>query len=181
MKLELALAQWITTKISVLHVFKDELAHAAAGYPYPLLLITEIDARRKQFGTGSHDDMIVTDSVSTERKWWGFERTLRFTVRAPADKQQDGNTIVRGICDSIDTELQTLIRSGAFDLPVENDSVHVAMANHAGFHELPAITDKLPFVYQRALSWRFLEVTMQQWNGIPAITKVNFALGATDE
>ena len=179
MKLELALAQWITTKISVLHVFKDELAHAAAGYPYPLLLITEIDARRKQFGTGSYDDTVITNGESVDRKWWGFDRTLRFTVRAPADKQHDGNTIVRGICDSIDTELQTLIRGGAFDLSVENESIHVAMANHAGFHELPAITDKLPFVYQRALSWRFLEVELQQWQGTPPLVNLPLELGVT--
>ncbi len=173
MKLELALAQWITSNHPELHVFKDDLAHTAAGYPYPLLLITEIDARRMQIGTGPYD---VVDG-STEQKWWNVDRTLRFTMRSPADKQHDGNTIVHALIEQIDNELQSLFRTGSVDLLLGDDSVHVAMANHAGFHELPAITDKLPFVYQRALSWRFQEMTCQEFEGVPPLIAVHFEMG----
>ncbi len=165
MKLELALAQWITSNHPELHVFKDDLAHTAAGYPYPVMLITEIDARRRQIGTGPYDAV----DVVVERKWWNVERTLRLTVRSPADKQCDGNTIVHALIEQIDNTLQSLFRIGSVDLPLGEDTVHVAMANHAGFHELPAITDKLPFVYQRALSWRFQEVTSQEFEMVPLL------------
>lgn len=177
MKLELALAQWITGNHPSLHVFKDDLAHTAAGYPYPLLLITEIDARRRQRGTGSYDAVVVSGAVSTEQKWWIVDRTLRFTVRAPADKQHDGNTIVHSLIEQIDSELQSIFRIGSVDLPAGENSVHVAMANHSGFHELPAITDKLPFVYQRALSWRFQEMTSQEFEGVPPLIAVRFEMG----
>ena len=177
MKLELALAQWITGNYPELHVFKDDLAHTAAGYPYPLLLITEIDAKRKQRGTGSYDQVVVSGAVSTEQKWWIIERTLRFTVRAPANNQHDGNTIVHKIVDDIDSELQALLRNGAVVLPVNTETVHIAMANHSGFHELPAITDKLPFVYQRALSWRFQEITNQEFEAVPPLIAVHFEMG----
>lgn len=176
MRLEQALAQHLKSIIPDLHVFKDDLAHTAAGYPYPLLLITEIDARRKQIGTGPYDAL----DGSVERKWWNIERTLRFTVRAPADKQHDGNTIVHALIEQIDNALQSLFRSGSVDLPLGEDTVHVAMANHTGFHELPAITEQLPFVYQRALSWRFQEMTCQEFEGVPPLIAVHFEMGDTE-
>ncbi|MDK9699958.1 MAG: hypothetical protein OEM52_07435 [bacterium] len=173
MKLEQALARYLELNIPDLHVFKDDLAHTAAGYPYPLLLITEIDARRKQIGTGPYDAL----DGSIERKWWNIERTLRFTVRSPADKQRDGNTIVHSLIEQIDGELQSLFRIGSVELPVGSDSVHIAMANHSGFHELPAITDQLPFVYQRTVSWRFQEMTSQEFEGVPPLIAVHFEMG----
>ncbi|MBM3329920.1 MAG: hypothetical protein FJY67_10700 [Calditrichaeota bacterium] len=168
MKLQSAIAFYLTERIPELHAFKDEIAFVAAGNPYPYLLIDLISTRRKAVGTGVWDrthEGIATKAVSVQQ-------VLRFTVRAANTVSRNGNAHVDEICDRIDALLMGLCREGSVDLPVPDseDFLHIERIVFQGRYDLPPIEKGMPFVYQQALSFLFVE---QQVVSKPVTTNMN--------
>ena len=73
MKLQRAIAVFLTDRIPELHAFKDEIAFVAAGNPYPYFLIDLISTRQKAVGTGVWDQTVDAGGV-------------RFAPKSPASR-----------------------------------------------------------------------------------------------
>ncbi|MDP8237549.1 MAG: hypothetical protein P9X24_00535 [Candidatus Hatepunaea meridiana] len=156
MKLQRAISDYLTSHISGLYAFKDEIAFVAAGNPYPYFLIDLISTRKGQLGTGLWDRTEDNDDgTATKVKVIKHNHVLRFTVRAINTNEQNGNEVVADICDKMDNLLSDLCRFGSVDLtdPVTGDYLHIERALFQGRSDLAPIEKGMPFVYQQSLSY----------------------------
>ena len=160
MKLQRAIAKYLTDNIPGLYAFKDDIAFAAAGNPYPCFLVDLVSTRKRNLGTGVWDVTIDNgDDTATRVKTTKLHQVLRFTVRAVNTSAKNGNVVVVEICDRLDELLSDLCRSCSVDLvdPVSGDSVHLERVVFQGRSDLAPIEKGLPFVYQQSLSYLFVE------------------------
>jgi len=158
-RLERAIAAYLTERIPNLHAFKDEVAFVAAGNPYPYFLIDLISTRRKPVGTGVWDRIASQGSAGIATKAVSVHQVLRFTVRAANTPQKNGNAAVGEICDRIEALLSDLCSEGSEKLPIPEsvESVHLTSVLFQGRYDIPPIEKGLPFVYQQAISFLFVE------------------------
>jgi hypothetical protein len=157
-RLERSIAAYLTERIPGLHPFKDEIAFVAAGNPYPYFLIDLISTRRKAVGTGVWDQTVLQEGVRIATKAVSVHQVLRFTVRAANMPQKNGNAVVGEICDQIEALLTGLSREGPADLPDPlGGTLHLERVVFQGRYDLPPIEKGMPFVYQQALTFLFVE------------------------
>jgi hypothetical protein len=158
-RLQRAVAAFISERIEGLYVFKDDLAFVAAGNPYPYLLIDLISAHRKSLGTGVWDRISPTESGGIATKAVSVQQVLRLTVRAANTRTQSGNAAVGDLCDQIEALLGNCCREGSMELPdPESDRpLRIERILFQGRYDIPPIEKGAPFVYQQALSYLFVE------------------------
>jgi len=158
-KLQRALSKYLTDNILGLYAFKDEIAFVAAGNPYPYFLIDLISTRKSSLGTGLWDRTETTEDSASQIKVTKHHQVLRFTIRAVNSSEKNGNVIVNGVSDQIDTLLSDLCREGSVDLvdPVSGESLHIEQAIFQGRSDLAPLEKGIPFVYQQTLSYLFVE------------------------
>ncbi|MDP8240596.1 MAG: hypothetical protein P9X24_16010 [Candidatus Hatepunaea meridiana] len=160
MKLQRAISEYLTSSISGLFAFKDDIAFVTAGNPYPYFLIDLISTRKGQLGTGLWDRTEDNnDGSATKIKVFKHNHVFRFTVRAINTNEQNGNDVVADICDKMDNLLSDLCRFGSIDLtdPVTGDNIHIERALFQGRSDLAPIEKGMPFIYQQSLSYMFVE------------------------
>jgi len=159
MRLERAIAAYLTERIAGLQAFKDEIAFIAAGSPYPYFLIDLISTRRKAVGTGIWDRITSVNGGGIAAKAVVIHQALRFTVRAANTQSANGNAVANKICDQIETLLSELCRSDSIDLPdpESQELIHLERVIFQGRYDIPPIEKSMPFVYQQALTFIFVE------------------------
>ena len=178
MKLQRAIAAYLTDRIPSLHAFKDDLAFIAAGNPYPYFLIDLISTRRKAVGTGLWDRVIPSDAGGIATKAVSVHQVLRFTVRAANTRVLNGNAVVAETCDQIEALLIELCREGSADItdPESGESLHVERTLFQGRHDIPPIEKGMPFVYQQALSFLFVEQQLLRQSVPTKLNRIRISL-----
>jgi len=178
MRLERAIAAYLTERIPGLHAFKDEIAFVAAGNPYPYFLIDRIATRRTSLGTGLWDKTIDADGKALQVKSVKVHQTLRFTVRAAVAQGKSGNEVVAEIADRLEELLGELCREGSVDLPdpAGGAPLRIERALFQGRWDLPTIEKGMPFVSQVALSFLFIENRLITRPVASRINKINISL-----
>lgn len=152
MIIQRTLAEYLSSKIEGLAVFKDELAfQISPQYPYMLTSLT--GNIRESLGAGIRDFKTETD----ETKIYRNEQSIRFTFRAVSTDKNNGNEIVSGLVRQADASLRRLTRTGGITL---NDSVtklpvRIAYTEFINETDIQTITDKLPVVYQKSITYLF--------------------------
>lgn len=152
MIIQLTLAEYLSGKITGLAVFKDELAfQISPQFPYMLTALTA--NKRKSLGAGIRDWKTRSD----ETKVFHNEQSIRFTFRAVSTDKNNGNEIVSDLVRQTDEHLRQLTRTGGITL---NDSVtelpiRIAYTEYQSETDIQTITDKLPVVYQKSISYLF--------------------------
>ncbi len=179
MKLQQAISKYLTDNIPGLYAFKDEIAFVSAGNPYPYFLVDLISTRRRNLGTGLTDiSLSDSDGAATQVKVTKHHQVLRFTVRAVNTAGKNGNEVVAEICDRIETLLSDLCRMGSVNLvdPASSETVHIEQVIFRARSDLAPIEKGMPFVYQQALSFEFVEHRFRQEAVSAKLNKINIAL-----
>jgi len=178
MRLENAVAAFLTGRIAGLHAFKDEIAFMAAGNPYPYFLIDLISTKRKAVGTGVWDQTVLQEGVRFATKAISVQQVLRFTVRAVNTAAKNGNAVVGEICDQIEAQLNELCRRGAADLPDPNseEQIHLERVVFQGRYAIPPIEKGMPFVYQQAVTYLFVEQRLLRQEVPDVLDKIGISL-----
>ncbi len=177
MRLERTIAAYLTDRIPGLHAFKDDLAFVAAGNPYPYFLIDRISTSRKAVGTGIWDRIVDSEAGTCATKAVSVHQVLRFTIRAANTPPRNGNAVVADVCDQVETLLNALGREGAFDLPdPEGGTVHLERVIFQNRHDIAPIEKGMPFVYQQALTFLFVEQQVVSKPVAARIDKISISL-----
>ena len=146
------LAEHLASKISGLSAFKDELAfQESPQYPYMLTSLT--GNKRDSLGAGTRDWKTETD----ETKVYLNEQSIRFTFRSVSIDDKNGNEIVSDIVRKADESLRQLTRESGITLTdsVTELPVRIAYAEYQTETDIQTITDKLPVVYQKSITYMF--------------------------
>ena len=146
------LAEYLVSKITGLAVFKDELAfQESPQYPYMLTSLT--GNKRESLGAGTKDWKTETD----ETKVYLNEQSIRFTFRVVSTEEKNGNEIVSGLVRDADESLRRLTRESGITLTdsVTELPVRIAYAEYQTETDIQTITDKLPVVYQKSITYLF--------------------------
>jgi hypothetical protein len=152
MIIQRTLAEYLASKIQGLAVFKDELAFQVSPQ-YPYMLTTLSANKRDSLGAGIRD----FHSNLNETKIYHNEQSIRFAFRAVSTDKNNGNEIVSDLVRQADEHLRQLTRTGGITL---NDSVtkrpiRIAFTEYISETDIQTITDKLPVVYQKSISYLF--------------------------
>ncbi|MFQ6614120.1 MAG: hypothetical protein ACE5D1_04680, partial [Fidelibacterota bacterium] len=158
--------EYLSSKMAGLAVFKDELAFQISPQ-YPYMLTTLTGNKRGSLGAGIRDWKTRTD----ETKVYHNEQSIRFTFRAVSTDRNNGNEIVSDLVRQADDLLNTLTRHGGITLndPVTGGSVRIAFAEYQRETDMQTITDKLPVVYQKSISYlfRIVESSVMSVESVP--------------
>ena len=178
MKLQRAIAVFLTDRIPGLHAFKDEIAFVAAGNPYPYFLIDLISTRQKAVGTGVWDQTVIAGGVKIATKAVSVQQVLRFTVRAANTRTSNGNAVVAEVCDQIEILLNEICRAGAANIPVpdSDELLHLERVVFQGRYDIAPIEKGMPFVYQQALSYLFVEQRLLQQEVAATLQRIGMNL-----
>jgi len=144
------LAEYLVSKITGLAVFKDELAfQESPQYPYMLTSLT--GNKRESLGAGTRD--WKTETVET--KVYLNEQSIRFTFRVVSTDDRNGNEIVSDLVRVADEFLRRLTRESGITLTdsVTELPVRIAYAEYQTETDIQTITDKLPVVYQKSITY----------------------------
>ena len=181
MRLERAIAAYLTERIPGLYAFKDDLAFVAAGNPYPYFLIDLISTRRKAVGTGIWDRIVCCEAGTFATKAVWVRQVLRFTVRAANTQGKSGNAVVGEVCDRIEALLSDLCREGSEKLPIpeSEESVRLTSVLFQGRYDIAPIEKGMPFVYQQALTFLFVEQQVVSKPVAARIDKISISLRDT--
>ena len=146
------LAEYLVSKISGLSAFKDELAFQESPQ-YPYLLTSLTGNKRDSLGAGTRDWKTETD----ETKVYLNEQSIRFTFRAVSTDDKNGNEIVSDIVRKADESLRRLTRESGITLTdsVTELPVRIAYTEYQTETDIQTITDKLPVVYQKSITYLF--------------------------
>jgi len=109
--------------------------------------------KRESLGAGIRD----FQSNSDETKIYHNERAIRFTFRAVSTDKNNGNEIVSELVRQADELLRQLTRTGGITLndSVTNLPVRIVYTEYQSETDIQTITDKLPVVYQKSISYLF--------------------------
>ena len=152
MIIQRTLAEYLASKISGLSAFKDELAfQESPQYPYMLTSLT--GNKRDSLGAGTRDWKTETD----ETKVYLNEQSIRFTFRSVSIDDKNGNEIVSDIVRKADESLRQLTRESGITLTdsVTELPVRIAYTEYQTETDIQTITDKLPVVYQKSITYLF--------------------------
>ena len=97
MIIQRTLAEYLSSKITGLAVFKDELAWQV-NPQYPYMLTTLTGNKRDSLGAGIRDFLDRTE----DEKIYLNEQAIRFTFRAVSTEEENGNEIVSSRVRSCD-------------------------------------------------------------------------------
>lgn len=152
MILERILADYLTARMVGLMAFKDDLAFSLNPV-FPYLLTNQISRKRESLGAGFRD--FISDQGTT--KIYVDAVSIRFTFRAVSTEAENGNDIVAAQVKQADQILGNLTRTGGISL---RDSVtklpqRIVQGEYLSQSDIQPITDRLPVVYQKALSYSF--------------------------
>lgn len=146
------LAEYLAGKITGLAVFKDELAfQESPQYPYMLTSLT--GNKRDSLGAGNKD----WNTENDETKVYLNEQSIRFTFRSVSTDDKNGNEIVSDLVRQADESLRQLTRTGGITLTdsVTKLPIRIAYTEFINETDIQTITDKLPVVYQKSISYLF--------------------------
>lgn len=152
MIIQRTLAEFLSSKMAGLAIFKDELAFQInPQYPYMLTSLT--GNKRESLGAGIADFKTETDEMKVYRN----EQSIRFTFRAVSTDKNNGNEIVSDLVRQADEILRRLTMGNGITL---NDSVtqlpiRIAYTEFISETDIQTITDKLPVVYQKSITYLF--------------------------
>lgn len=152
MIIQRTLAEYLASEIQGLAVFKDELAFQVSPQ-YPYMLTTLTGNTRESLGAGIRDFLDRTE----ESKIYLNEQLVRFTFRAVSTEEDNGNEIVSSLVRSCDEILRQLTRESGITLTdsVTNIPIRIAYAEYQSETDIQTITDKLPVVYQKSITYLF--------------------------
>ncbi len=166
MIIQRTLAEYLAARIPGLMVFKDELAFQISPQ-YPYMLTALVANKREHLGAGIRD----FHSSFDETKIYHHERSIRFTFKAVSTDINNGNDIVSELVRQTDDLLNRLTCQGGITLddPVTGRSVRIAFAEYQNETDIQTITDKLPVVYQKSISYlfRIVKPAVKQVESIP--------------
>lgn len=146
------LAEYLAGKITGLAVFKDELAfQESPQYPYMLTSLT--GNKRDSLGAGNKD----WNTENDETKVYLNEQSIRFTFRSVSTDDKNGNEIVSDLVRDADESLRRLTRESGITLTdsVTELPIRIAYAEYQSETDIQTITDKLPVVYQKSITYMF--------------------------
>ena len=174
MKLERVLAHSLQNTIPGLVVYKDELGwNASPSYPY--MLTSMIGKSRESMGTGLYD----FKDHDSKTKIFQTHISIRFTCRCLAEENMSGNDSVEALVRQVDRALQELKMNGSVTLidPESQIPIRISYLEYLSESDIQSLTDKLPVVYQKTLSYRFraVEIFSQTESFIP-IQKISQTL-----
>jgi len=177
-KLQRAIAAYLTDRIPGLHAFKDEIAYVAAGNPNPYFLIDLISTRQKAVGTGVWDQTVTAGGVTVATKAVSVQQVLRLTVRAANTRSQNGNAVVVEVCDRIEAQLNEICRVGAADMPLpdSDELLHLERVVFQGRYDIAPIEKGMPFIYQQALTFLFVEQRLLQQEVAATLERIGITL-----
>jgi len=152
MILQRTLAEHLSSEIEELAVFKDELAFQV-NPQYPYMLTTLTGNKRENLGAGIRD----FHSYSDETKVYHNEQSIRFTFRAVSTDKNNGNEIVSDLVRQADKILQQLTWHNGITLTdsVSELPIRIGYTEYQSETDIQTITDKLPVVYQKSISYLF--------------------------
>ena len=152
MIIQRTLAEYLAGKITDLAVFKDELAFQESPQ-YPYMMTSLIGNKREALGAGTRDWKTEID----ETKVYHNEQSIRFTFRAVSTEDKNGNEIVSDIVRKADESLRQLTRKSGITLTdsVTELPIRIAYAEYQTETDIQTITDKLPVVYQKSITYLF--------------------------
>ena len=146
------LAEYLAGKITDLAVFKDELAFQESPQ-YPYLHTSLTGNKRDSLGAGTRDWNTEID----ETKVYLNEQSIRFTFRSVSTDDKNGNEIVSDLVRDADESLRQLTRESGITLTdsVTELPIRIAYAEYQTETDIQTITDKLPVVYQKSITYLF--------------------------
>ena len=152
MIIQRTLAEYLASKISGLSAFKDELAFQESPQ-YPYLLTSLTGNKRDSLGAGTRDWNTEID----ETKVYLNEQSIRFTFRSVSTDDKNGNEIVSDLVRKADESLRQLTRESGITLTdsVTELPIRIAYAEYQTETDIQTITDKLPVVYQKSITYLF--------------------------
>ncbi len=162
MILERTIAAHLQTAIPGLIAFKDDLAWAQAGSPYPYLMVTVTGSGRKPLGTGRYDDKRWEEGP---REWvfektWIYPKAVRFTVRGKAIAGKSGATVVAETVKAIEAELRKYGSGQRLVLtdPVSEANVIIRRVKYRGASDQSPNLQRVPFDAQQTLDYELQEL-----------------------
>lgn len=177
MILERAVAAYQQSKITGLYAYKDDLAWAQAGEPYPTLMITATGSQRKALGAGEADSRRWDE----ETREWVFEKTwiypyaIRFTVRGKAAGAQSGAAIVASTMDAIEAELRKYAPGKRLVLTdgVSGNEVIIRRLSFTGRSDQTSDLRRVPFEAQQTLDYELQHLQVVEVSRAPAFEDIN--------
>ena len=157
-----AIAEYLAALYDGLHAFKDDLAWAQQGSPFPYLMITRTGLTRRADGTGTWDERSWDRDTA---KWvftktWVYTHHLRLTIRSAPKDTASGATICSNVSRAIEDELckyGTGIPLALVDT-LTGTAVHVRRVIHRGGSDQSPNISRAPFDSQVTLGYQFEEV-----------------------
>ena len=152
MIIQRTLAEYLVSKISGLSAFKDELAFQESPQ-YPYMLTSLIGNKREALGAGTRDWKTETD----ETKVYLNEQSIRFTFRVVSTDDKNGNEFVSEYVRRTDQIIRQFAAGNGMTLTdsVTELPVRIAYVEYEGETDIQTITDKLPVVYQKSITYMF--------------------------
>lgn len=152
MIIQRTIANYLASKIDNLAVFKDDLAwQDSPQYPYTLTSLT--GNKRRSLGAGIRDFTTESD----ETKVYLNERQIRLTFRAVSTSEKNGNELVCDLVRQSDEVLRQLTRAEGITL-IDGETlipIRIAYTEYQSETDVQVIDDKLPVVYQKAITYLF--------------------------
>ena len=156
--LKRALGLWVAGQVEGLHVYSDDLANTK--HRYPSCTITELSHDTEAIGCGKKDYTVRDDDtgfVKSSGKMHQGETVFRLTGSAPSDEQQNGQEIVDGLLETIESSvLLTRLSSSKLMLVDTEASPHeeypVDKLTIVSRQAIPPDISGEPFLYRGAIS-----------------------------
>jgi len=152
MIIQRTIANYLASKIDNLAVFKDDLAwQDSPQYPYMLTNLT--GNKRRALGAGIRDFSTESD----ETKVYLNEKQIRLTFRTVSTNEKNGNELVCELVRQSDEVLRQLTRVEGITL-TDSDTlidIRIAYTEYQSETDVQVIDDKLPVVYQKAITYLF--------------------------
>jgi hypothetical protein len=156
--LKRAIGHWATSQVEDLHAFADDLANR--NHRYPQLVVTQLSHDTQALGCG-RTEYVVRDPksgvVSKTGKLGVKAVSYRLTVTAPSDRHRNGQEIVDGILEAIESAaLLTWLSAGPLTLTdpdVDPSAVFkLDSLKPIGRQSIPPDITGEPFLYRAALT-----------------------------
>lgn len=166
-----AFAAHVASLVSGLSVFKDELAWAQAGEPWPYLLVTRVSLTPGSKGTGTYDKRTLNTTTGeyTYEKFHVERQVLRLTIRSAAVGAKSGATLVDDVALGIRTMLRGHAQGQPLDLvdSVTGTSVHLERLRLITQSDQSPMLSRVPFEAQETLDVELSAV----WPVVTAVAK----------
>ena len=156
--LKRAVGYWAASQVEGLHAYADDLANDK--HRYPSVVVTELTHDTKSMGCGK-TEYVVRDTesgfVSRTGKMGVVETNYRLTITAPSDRENNGQEIVDGIIEELESAaLLTWLSARALEVSdPEGDPSEIFKLDSLkpiGRQSIPPDITGEPFLYRTALT-----------------------------